>query len=302
VARLAYLGTPELSVPPLRALLDAGHVVELVVSGPDRRRGRGSKTSPSPLKAAALELGLATSSDPADVVALDRGAPPELGVVVAFGRLIRPAIFDVVPMINLHFSLLPRWRGAAPVERAILAGDPTTGVCVMAIEEGLDTGAVYDRAELEIGPTEHLGSLRDRLVAAGSELLVAVLGGGVAGLPEPVPQEGEATYASKLAPGELELDWARPTREVLAVVRLDRAHTTVEGRLLRVLEASAVPLADPLVVGLPPGTLSVGAVSTGDGAVRLEIVQPEGGRPMAARDWLRGGHLPDRVRLGAATP
>lgn len=301
MARLAYLGTPELSVPPLRALLDAGHDVELVVSGPDRRRGRGSTISPSPLKAAALGLGLATTSDLADVVALERGEPPELGVVVAFGRLIRPAIFDVVPMVNLHFSLLPRWRGAAPVERAILAGDATTGVCVMAVEEGLDTGAVYARTELEIAPTEHLGSLRDRLVGAGSELLVEVLADGVAGLPEPVPQEGEATYARKLDPAELELDWERPTRDVLAVVRLDRAHTTVEGRRLRVLEASAVPVADPPVRGLRPGTLSADAVSTGDGVVRLEIVQPEGGRPMTARDWLRGGHLPDRVRLGAAT-
>jgi methionyl-tRNA formyltransferase len=301
VARLAYLGTPELSVPPLRALLDAGHQVELVVSGPDRRRGRGSQTSPSPLKAAALELGLATTSKLTDLVAPERN-PPELGVVVAFGRLIRPAVLSVVPMINLHFSLLPRWRGAAPVERAILAGDPTTGVCVMEVEEGLDTGGVYARTELDIGPTEHLGPLRDRLVAAGSELLVEVLAGGLAGLPTPVPQAGEPTYASKLDPTEFELHWERPSGEVMAVVRLDRAHTSVEGRRLGVLAASFAPRPGPPVGRPAPGTLLEDTVITGDGAVRLDIVQPEGGRPMAARDWLRGTHLPQGVRLGGPTP
>ena len=301
MARLAYLGTPELSVPPLRALLDAGHQVELVVSGPDRRRGRGSRTSPSPLKAAALELGLATTSKLTDLVAPERN-PPELGVVVAFGRLIRPAVLSVVPMINLHFSLLPRWRGAAPVERAILAGDPTTGVCVMEVEEGLDTGGIYARTELDIGPTEHLGPLRDRLVAAGSELLVEVLAGGLAGLPTPVPQAGEPTYARKLDSAEFELRWERPSSELMAVVRLDRAHTSVEGRRLGVLAASFAPRPGPPVGRPAPGTLLEDTVITGDGAVRLDIVQPEGGRPMAARDWLRGSHLPQGVRLGGPTP
>jgi methionyl-tRNA formyltransferase len=298
MARLAYLGTPELSVPPLRALLAAGHEVELVVSGPDRRRGRGSASSQSPLKAAAAELGLRTTSELADVVAPAGGPPPELAVVVAFGRLIPPAVLDRVPMINLHFSLLPRWRGAAPVERAILAGDTTTGVCVMEIEAGLDTGPVYARSEMDIVPGEHLSSLRGRLVERGSELLVGVLAGGVSGLPDPVAQMGEPTYAKKLEPAELVIDWARPSRDVLNVVRLDRAHTTAGGRRLGVLAASAVDAPDPPVPGLPAGTLSADTVSTGDGAVRLEIVQPEGGRPMAARDWLRGSHLPDPVRLG----
>ena len=300
MARLAYLGTPELSVPPLVALLDAGHEVDLVVTGPDRRRGRGSATSPSPLKAAALALGLRTTSDMADLTAAD--PRPELGVVVAFGRLIRPAVLHAVPMVNLHFSLLPRWRGAAPVERAILAGDATTGVCVMAVEEGLDTGAVYARAEVDIAPGEHLGPLRDRLVARGCELLVEVLAGGAARLPAPAPQEGEATYAKKIEAGELEIDWSRPTDDVLAVVRLDRAHTSVGGRRLRVLRASADLVAHPPVAGAAPGTLSADAVETGDGVVRLEIVQPEGGRPMAARDWLRGSRIADGVRLGSARP
>jgi methionyl-tRNA formyltransferase len=302
VARLAYLGTPEMSVPPLRALLDAGHEVVLVVTGPDKRRGRGSSTSPSPLKAAATELGLPTTAQIADLVGMAPAERPELGVVVAFGRLIRPAVLATVPMINLHFSLLPRWRGAAPLERAILAGDAMTGVCVMAVEEELDTGAVYARAELEIAPAEHLGSLRERLVARGSELVVEVLKNGVAGLPEPVPQTGEVTYAKKLDRDELELDWRRGTKEVLAVVRLDRAHTTIEGRRLRVLAAAAVATPDPRVAPPAPGTLSLDLVTTGDGAIRLERVQPEGGRPMAALDWLRGSHFPDGVRLGTVEP
>jgi methionyl-tRNA formyltransferase len=295
MARLAYLGTPELAVPPLRALLAAGHTVELVVSGPDRRRGRGSATSPSPVRAAAIELGLPTTTD-IGVLASEDHEPPELGVVVAFGRLIRPNVLARVPMINLHFSLLPRWRGAAPVERAILAGDERTGVCVMAVEEGLDTGAIYARVELEIGPDEHLAALRARLVERGTELLVDLLGGGPAGLPAPEPQVGEPTYAAKLDPAEFVIDWARTSREVLAVVRLDRAHTSLEGRRLRVLEAR--DLGKSPVSGLPPGTLSADVVATGDGAVRLLVVQPEGGRPMSAEEWLRGTRLPHQVRLG----
>ncbi len=139
MARLAYLGTPQLAVPPLRALVDAGHDVALCVTRPDRRRGRGGQTTPSPVKAAAGELGIAVSHDMDDLLA----ARVELAVVVAFGRIIPARLLQELSMVNLHFSLLPRWRGAAPVERAILAGDDETGVCLMKIEEGLDSGPVY---------------------------------------------------------------------------------------------------------------------------------------------------------------
>ena len=137
--RLVYLGTPALAVAPLRALHAAGYDIPLVVSAPDRRRGRGGATMPSPVKAAALELGLDVTADPDDVLDVDA----DLGVVVAYGRLIKPHLLEALPFVNLHFSLLPRWRGAAPVERAILAGDDVTGVCLMAVEEDLDTGGVY---------------------------------------------------------------------------------------------------------------------------------------------------------------
>jgi methionyl-tRNA formyltransferase len=145
--RLVYLGTPDFAVQPLRALVEAGFDVALVVSRADARRGRGGRTMPSPVKAAALELGLPVSDRVDDVLAT--GA--DLGVVVAFGRIIRPHVLAALPMVNIHFSLLPRWRGAAPVERAILAGDERTGVDLMVVEEGLDTGGIYDRAEVVIG-------------------------------------------------------------------------------------------------------------------------------------------------------
>ena len=169
--RLAYLGTPEMAVPPLRALVAAGHEVVLVVTRADRRRGRGSAASPSPVKAAALELGIPVTDDIEQLLGIDA----ELGVVVAYGRIIKPHVLAHLPMVNVHFSLLPRWRGAAPVERALLAGDDVTGVCIMDVEEGLDTGGVHARRELPIGPTTTADDLRRDLVAIGTELLLDVL-------------------------------------------------------------------------------------------------------------------------------
>ena len=288
VARLVYLGTPELAVAPLRALVAAGHDIELVVSRAARRRGRGTALSPSPVKAAALELGLAVTDrldaiDPAVV---------ELGVVVAYGRIIPADLLEQLPMVNLHFSLLPRWRGAAPVERAILAGDEVTGVSLMALDEGLDTGPVYETVAVPVDGAD-LPTLAWRLVEAGTELLVHALAGGVAGLPAPVPQQGDATYAEKLSPSDFELHFDAPTDELLRLVRLGRAWTRLGGRRLRVLAAegaSATPTA--------PGTLEGELVSTADGALALVSVQPEGGRPMRAADWRRGLRADGRLVLG----
>ena len=281
-------------MPPLRALAAAGHEIRLVVSQPDRRRSRGPSASPSPVKRTATELDLPVSERVAEVV--DAGV--ELGVVVAFGRLIRPAVLAAVPMVNLHFSLLPRWRGAAPVERAILAGDPVTGVCLMALEEGLDTGPVYERAEVAVGDEETLTSLRRRLVEVGTEMLVRRLAGGVAGLGTPEPQEGEPTYAAKLEPAELRLDWARPAVELHRVVRLEGAFTTVAGRRLRVLQAR-IGLPRPVGQAAPdPGALDGTTVGTGHGTLELVRVQPEGRAAMAAADWVRGARLQEGTVLG----
>src|SRR3954453_12796201 len=174
--RLAFFGSPEDAVPPLRALVGGGHDVALVVTHPDRRRGRGSATAPSPVKAAAEELGLPvlTPAKSREVIDDVVAAHVDIAVVVAFGQLLPSALLDAVPggFVNVHFSLLPRWRGAAPVERAMLAGDDETGVCLMRIEPSLDTGPVYACERVAIDPDESAGELRRRLVAAGTRLLV----------------------------------------------------------------------------------------------------------------------------------
>ncbi len=172
MARLVFLGTPDAAVPPLRTLVAAGHDVALVVTRPDKRRGRGGANVPSPVKAAAVELGLTVTDDLGEAT----GVGAELGVVVAYGRIIPVAVLDQLAMVNLHFSLLPRWRGAAPVERALLEGDAETGVCLMAVEAGLDTGAVYAVEATEIDPEESVDELRD---ASGDDRLPAV--GGISG-------------------------------------------------------------------------------------------------------------------------
>ncbi len=278
--RLAFLGTPEASVLPLRALVDAGHDVALVVSQPDRRRGRGGRTSPSPVKQAALDLGLAVSDDVDDALAV--GA--DLGVVVAFGRLIKPHVLAELPMVNIHFSLLPRWRGAAPVERAVLAGDERTGVDLMVVEEGLDTGGIYDRAELPIGPDDTVADLRERLSRLGADLLVANL---ARGLGEPVPQQGEPCYAHKLEAADLAIDWSAPAEAVHRLVRVGGAWTTHDGHRLKVWRTA-----------LAPGGCDTVEVPTGQGPLWLVEVQPEGRRRMPAGAWANGLGGPAAAGLG----
>ncbi|MDQ4133279.1 MAG: methionyl-tRNA formyltransferase [Actinomycetota bacterium] len=278
-----------MAVPPLRALVEDGHDVALVVSQPDRKRGRGGALLPSPVKKAATDLSLPTTERVDDVI--DVG--PELGIVVAFGRLIRPHVLAAVPMLNVHFSLLPRWRGAAPVERAILAGDRETGVCLMALEEGLDTGPVYASERVEIGMETTAHELRDILCRKGTELLLRLLRDG---LPTPVLQEGEPTYASKIEPDELHLDWIRPAVEVHRIIRLGQAWTTFRGKRLKILSARLSPPAGNLAPGeIDPQTLRVG---TGDGEVELVEVQPEGKGPQAAAAWRNGARLATGERLG----
>jgi len=296
VARLVYLGTPDAAVPPLHTLVAAGHDVALVVSRPDKRRGRGGALAPSPVKAAALELGLPVTDDLAQAATVDA----ELGVVVAYGRIVPVAVLDQLPMVNLHFSLLPRWRGAAPVERALLEGDAETGVCLMAVEAGLDTGAVYAVEATGVDPDETVDELRDRLVAIGCRMLDEHLAGGRAGLPVPRDQVGNPTYADKLLSHELELDWQRPAAHLRRVVRLGRAWTRFRGKRVRVLAAGA-PVAgtDDGDTVLAPGELSGTTVGAGEGT-RLELitVQPEGKRPMEAVAWRNGVRPGPGERLG----
>jgi methionyl-tRNA formyltransferase len=294
--RLAYFGTPADAVAPLEALAAAGHDVAFVVTQPDRRRGRGSEPGPSPVREAAEALGLdvLTPTRAGQVADEVRAAKVELGVVVAFGQLLPPALLETAPhgFVNVHFSLLPRWRGAAPVERAMLAGDTETGVCIMELEEGLDTGPVYARESVVIGGQETAGELRARLGALGTELLVDTL----PRVPTiaPAPQRGEPTYADKLTVEEFALDWERPAVELARAVRAGNprpgAWTTDHGARLKLWRANALSEC----IDAEPGTVfGHTRVATGEGALELVEVQPEGRRTMDANAWLAGRRAPD---------
>jgi methionyl-tRNA formyltransferase len=288
--RLVFLGTPEMAVPPLRALVAAGFDVAGVVTRVDKRRGRGGELSPSPVKGAALDLGLDVVHRVDEI--LDRDA--ELGVVVAFGQIIRPHVLAALPMVNLHFSLLPRWRGAAPVERALLAGDTETGVCVMQVEHGLDTGGVFARSVVPIGARTTAVELRAALVDVGTRLLVSTL---EHALGQPEPQVGEVTYAAKIDPAELRVDWRAPVLQIDRLVRVGGAWTTFRGRRLKIVDAE--PAAESIAPGAgasggavvpadAPGTISDGTVACGEGRLVLRIVQPEGKSMMPAAAWANG--------------
>lgn len=283
----------------MQALVADGHDLAVVVTQPDRRRGRGRTTSPSPVKEAAVALGIPVVHRVAELLDHD----VELGVVVAFGQLIKADVLERVPMINLHFSLLPRWRGAAPVERALLAGDEMTGVCLMALDVGLDTGPVYDRREVPIGPEQTADELRAELTAVGTEMLLAALR---APLPEAVPQEGDSTYAAKLGADDLRLDWSQPAAVVHRVIRCGRAFTTFRGRRLLVsaahrLDAGAGHAPAASTPTPPPAGSLTGAVAwCGDGrAIELVRVKPEGKGEISAADWVRGIRPTDDDRLGS---
>ena len=264
-----------MAVAPLRALVAAGFEIALVITRVDKRRGRGSQLTPSPVKAAALELGLRVSHSVDDAADVDA----DLGVVVAFGQLIKPHMLDALPMVNLHFSLLPRWRGAAPVERALLAGDSQTGVCLMQLEEGLDTGPVYTCTVVPITSTTTAAELRDKLVDVGTRLLVDELR---AGLGIPQPQSGEPTYAAKLRADELQIDWSKSPEDVDRLVRLGGAWTTLHQRRLRIV-----------TVELVDATAAASNELRGDriGGLRIGSVQPEGKAPMSFDAFARGARL-----------
>lgn len=281
IQRIVFLGTPDVSAVSLRALVVAGFDIPLVISRPDRRRGRGSKLIPSPVKQTAIDLGLAVSDDLADIANLadgdDLGA--DLGVVVAYGRIIPVSVLERLAMVNIHFSLLPRWRGAAPVERAILAGDRTTGVCLMEVAEGLDEGGVYARTSIDIGDDESSEELRSRLAVLGADLLVASL---QAGLGSAESQSGEVTYASKIERDESRLDFTRPAIEVHRTIRVGRAWAEFRGKRLGIERAAMADGAGR------PGELIGLQVATPDGLVELLTVKPEGKREMSAQDWANG--------------
>ncbi|MCY3643191.1 MAG: methionyl-tRNA formyltransferase [Acidimicrobiaceae bacterium] len=319
--RVVYFGTPEVAVAPLQALYRAGHDVALVVTRPPKRRGRRQAPTPSPVEDAAAVLGLKVTYDVEDAV----GVEADLGVVVAYGEYIPEEVYERRRTVNLHFSLLPRWRGAAPVERAILAGDTETGVCLIDIAPEIDTGAVYRRASTRIAPHETADELRARLCELGIGLLLDAL---AEGFGEPFPQEGEMTWADKIEPAELRIDWSAPAEHVLRLVRVGGAWTVYGVRRLKILEAelaSAVDVggsAPDVFGGSAPGDFggsgpgdaraagtiwqvsvsgnrSAVQVATGRGALRMVTVQSEGRAAVSARDWINGARIADGQRFDA---
>jgi len=300
--RTVYLGTSDFAANVLRRLADSPHRPNLVVTPPDRRKGRGRKVKPPPAALAAGELGIellqAESVNAEDPLERIRAAAPEAVVVCAFGQLIREPLLSEFPMLNVHPSLLPRWRGAAPIERAIMAGDERTGVCVMRLTEGLDSGPVALREETAIEPGEDFESLSARLAALGGELLVRALDLQAEGKLEFTEQDEDGiTYAEKIEPAERRLDPERPAAELAAKVRALTPHVGAhlelsDGERLGVRQAHAVEdRGEPGELTAAEGALLLG---TPEGSLRLEVVQPAGGKPMPADAYLRG-HEPPRL-------
>lgn len=280
------MGTPVDASRVLRTIHNAGHEVVLVVTQPDRKRGRTNKLIPTPVKAVAEELGLAVTHKMKDVMDVDADA----GVIVQFGRLIKEPVLSRLTWLNLHPSLLPRWRGASPVESAILAGDIETGVCVMGIEEGFDTGPVYKLHKTTIGENETSTELSKRLFDKGAELLVETLNEGIG---TPTPQSGDATYSEKFNPDSFRIDFSISAEKINRVIRLGRAWTTLDGNRFRILEARVGQDA----TNLEPGQLSGTQVGAGKGELTLVSVQPQNKAPMSAQAWLNGARLSGEPRF-----
>lgn len=284
VQRVAFLGTPELAVPVLRALVEAGIEVGHVITRVDKRRARGNDLYPSPVKVAALELGLTVSHKVDDLLEQHRDKPFDLAVVVAYGALIKPNVLAEIPMVNLHVSLLPKWRGAAPIERALLAGDTQTGVCLMQIEEGLDTGGVIGVRTMAITDSTTAEDIRSQLIAEGSQLLIEQL---KFGLDPVVPQTGRATYAEKIDSSELRINWSNSAREISRLIRLGNAWTIFRGKRLKIHQADVIHETTGEVGSLVVTKNSVG-VATSSGFLELKIVQPEGKPRMDVVSWING--------------
>lgn len=298
--KTAYLGTSGFAATVLRGLADSPHRPALVVTPPDRRQGRGRRLASPPTADTARELGIElhqtpSVNDPASVAALAAAAPDAVAVC-AFGQLIKEPLLSGHTMLNVHPSLIPRWRGAAPIERALMAGDERTGTTIMRVTEGLDSGPVALQEELRIEPGEDFESVSGRLAVQGGELLVAALDRLDRGELEFTQQdEDRATYAEKIAADERRLDPGRPAEELARVVRALNPHVgthleLADGSRLGVRSARAV--AD----GPPSGELAEAGgdlvLGTQDGGLVLEEVQPPGKRPMPSAEYLRGHEVP----------
>ena len=300
--RIVFMGTPEFSVPALDALHAAGHEISAVYTQPPRPAGRGQKERLSPVHARASELGL----DVRHPVSLKSNEEQEafaalqadVAIVVAYGLILPQPILDAPAegCLNIHASLLPRWRGAAPIHRAILAGDEETGVCIMQMEAGLDTGPVRLRRTTRIDPADTTADLHDRLAALGAEAVTQALDD-LPGFP-PEPQAGDGiTYAAKIDKAEARIDWAHPAAEIDRQIRglspFPGAWTTLDGKRLKLLRSSAAA-----GQGAPGEVLDGFMIACGSGAVEVTEAQIEGRGRQGANAFLNGTPMPPGTRLG----
>jgi methionyl-tRNA formyltransferase len=306
--RVAFFGTPEPAVPALEALLaDPRITVPLAVTNPDRPRGRGHELAAPPVKEAAVraDVPVAQPTRAAEVIDQLASLAVDACAVVAFGQILPARVLSVPRhgFVNLHFSLLPAWRGAAPVPATILHGDRETGVTCFLLDEGMDTGPVLLRRATAVGPTESAGELVARLAVMGAPLLVEAVTGLVDGTIEPVPQDDAlATYAPKISPDDAALDWSAPAAQVERVVRayqpVPGAHTTFAGARLKVHAARIVPgHGDPGTVVAIEDRTGAPVVACAHEALRLDEVQPAGKRRMSGAAFANG-YQPLGERLG----
>ncbi|KAB7744590.1 methionyl-tRNA formyltransferase [Nostocoides sp. F2B08] len=307
--RVVFAGTPEVAIPSLRVIVGSGHRLLAVVTRPDARAGRGRAVQPSPVRTAASDLGVPvlTPDHPRDTTFQQtlRELRPDVCAVVAYGALLPPAVLEIPALgwINLHFSLLPAWRGAAPVQHAILAGDELTGATTFRIEAGLDTGPVLGRMTERIGPRDTAGELLDRLATAGAPLLLATLDALADGSAVPVDQPAEGvSHAPKLGTEDAMVRWGDPAfavdRRVRACTPAPGAWTTFRESRLGVGPVEPVTDADSLGPGEIRAQKREILVGTASGAVRLGTVRPVGRREMPAADWARGVRIEAGERLG----
>lgn len=311
---LVFAGTPAFAVPALKALVEAGHIVRAVYTQPDRRAGRGRRVGESAVKQAARELGLPLHQpERLDAAAADdlRALAPDAMVVVAYGQLLSSAVLAIPRLgcINVHASLLPRWRGAAPIARAIEAGDAITGVSIMQMEAGLDTGPVWASADTAITDTDTASTLHDRLSVIGARLLVDTLARLARGdIAAQIQDDAQACYAKKLRKEEAVIDWSQPAavlhRRIRAFLPRPVACTTFRGKLLRLWGVEAL---EPTPTTSAPGTVvavdsNAVRVATGGGALALARLQLEGGKILSAHEFANGQRLTVGERLGAPAP
>jgi methionyl-tRNA formyltransferase len=325
--RLVFLGSPTFALPTLKALREAGHAIALVVSQPDRPAGRGRQSTPPPVAAYAREQSLplwqtASLRGPEAEERL-RGVEPEAMALAAFAALVPRNVLAIAPILNVHPSLLPRWRGASPIQSTLLAGDDETGVSIIRLVAAMDAGPIVLQERVAIAPEDDYVTLEARLAELGARLLVRAF----AEQPEGQPQDdSQATYCKKIERDDARIDWSQPAEAIWRQVRAYRgwpqAFTDWDGKLLKVLQARPVP--GPLLAGpanqsgpgliqspqdegsLAPGTLLVSGgtpvVATGSVGLRLEHVVLEGRKPMSGEELLRGYPRLNGARLGTVLP